>query len=147
MSDRADDDWVTQIEASRLLGFKGNSASAIPKLVRKGLLHPRRERPSLARAEVEQLRDSRAEQARLRALSKLPKKPRAAPVPPDNHPEWVLAADLAVEMGVGGPWVVHQRARRGRLPYVMGEDGTRWFRRDLVTMAVRAQGVSRSKRI
>ena len=56
-------------------------------------------------------------------------------------------ATLAEEMGVGGPWVVHQRARRGRLPYVMGSDGTRWFRRDLVEMAVRAQLASRSKRI
>jgi hypothetical protein len=66
-------------------------------------------------------------------------------MPPDDHPDWVQAAELAEEMGVGGPWVVHQRARRGRLPYVTGEDGTRWFRRDLVTMAVRAQEATRSK--
>lgn len=145
MSDRADGGWVTQAEASRLLGFKAQSA--IPKLVRRGLLHPRRERPSLARAEVEQLGETRAEQARLRALAKASKEPRAAPMPPDDHPDWVQAAELAAEMGVGGPWVVHQRARRGRLPFVMGEDGTRWFRRDLVAMAVRAQQATRSKRI
>lgn len=149
MSDRADE-WITQAEASRVIGFESKSASAIPKLVRKGLLHPRDRRPSLSRAEVEQLRDARAEQARARALAKERKKqqkPRAAPVPPDDHPEWVTAAELAAEMGVGGPWVVHQRARRGRLPYETGRDGTRWFRRDLVQMAVRAQEASRSRRL
>lgn len=72
MSDRADE-WITQAEASRLLGFTGKSASAVPKLIRRGLLHPRRERPSLSRAEVERLRDARAEQARLRAIPKPPK--------------------------------------------------------------------------
>jgi hypothetical protein len=129
-----------------LLGFHGMSASAVPKLVRRGLLHPRSERPSLSRAEVEELRDARAEQARLRATPK-PQKVRADPTPPDDHPEWVRAAELAAEMRVGGPWVVHQRARRGRLPHVMGEDGTRWFRRDLVWMAVRAQEATRSKSV
>lgn len=145
MSDRADE-WITQAEASRVIGFEGTSASAIPKLVRKGLLHPRKERPSLSRAEVEQLRDARAEQARARELAK-EKKLRDAPAPPDDHPEWVQAAELAAEMGVGGPRVVHQRARRGRLPYATGSDGTRWFRRDLVNMAVRAQDASRSRRL
>jgi hypothetical protein len=83
---------------------------------------------------VEALRDARAEGARLLSLPPAPKEPQ----PPDDHPEWVLAKDLAAEMGVGGGWVVHQRARRGRLPYVTGVDGTRWFRRDLAEMAVRA---------
>jgi hypothetical protein len=146
MPDR-DGEWITQAEASRLLGFRGKSASAVPKLVRRGLLHPRSGRPSLSRVEVEELREAREKQARLRAIPKPPKTPRADPTPPDDHPEWVRAAELAAEMGVGGPWVVHQRARRGRLPHVMGEDGTRWFRRDLVQMAVRAQEATRSKRV
>lgn len=137
-------DWVTQKQAAQILGL-GKSASAIPKLVRRGLLHPRRERPSLSRAEVEQLRDVRAERARLRALQRSLTDSHPDPVPPDDHPEWLLASQLAHEMGVGGPWVVHQRARRGRLPYAIGEDGTRWFRRDLVAMAIRAQLASRSK--
>ena len=138
---------MTQAEASRILGFRGKTASAVPKLVRRGLLHPRQGRPSLSRAEVERLRDEREELALLRALAKSPREPKPDPVPPDDHPEWVQAAELAAEMRVGGSWVVHQRARRGRLPFTMGEDGTRWFRRDLVWMAVRAQEATRSKRV
>jgi hypothetical protein len=146
MPDRGGE-WVTQAEASRILGFRGKSASAVPKLVRRGLLHPRQGRPSLSRSEVEQLRDARDERARLRAMPKPAREPKPKPVPPDDHPEWVQAAELAAEMRVGGPWVVHQRARRGRLPFTMGEDGTRWFRRDLVRMAVRAQEATRSKKV
>lgn len=139
-------DWVTQLEAARILGL-GGSGSAIPKMVRRGLLHPRQGRPSLSRAEVERLRDARAEQARVRALAREAEQPSPPPQPPDDHPDWVQAAQLAEEMGVGGPWVVHQRARRGRLPYTTSADGTRWFRRDLVDMAVRAQVASRSKKL
>jgi hypothetical protein len=56
MSER-EDEWVTIQAAARLLS---THPSNVPKLTRRGLLHPRRERPSLARSEVLALRDARA---------------------------------------------------------------------------------------
>ena len=137
----APSEWVSQVDAARILGVH---RSAVPKMVRRGDLSPRHERPNLKRSDVEALRDARAERSRLLSL---PPEPKPAPQPPDEHPDWVLAKDLATEMGVGGAWVVHQRARRGRLPYVTAADGTRWFRRDLVAMAVQAQEATRSKEV
>jgi hypothetical protein len=57
----------------------------------------------------------------------------------------VLAEAVAVHLGVGVA-AVHQRARRGRLPFTLGSDGvTRFYRLELVDMAIRAQVASRSK--
>jgi hypothetical protein len=142
MSDRAGE-WVTIREAARLLDVH---YSAVPKMTRRGLLHPRKDqRPSLSRAEVLKLRDARAEQARLRALPPPVKAPPPAPEPPDNEHEWVLADVVAAHLGVGVT-AVHQRARRGRLPFTVGSDGaTRFYRLELVDMAMRAQAASRSR--
>lgn len=139
MSDRAGE-WVTIREAARLLGVH---YSAVPKMTRRGLLHPRKDaRPSLSRAEVLALRDARAEEARLRAL---PPPVQVPPEPPDREHEWVLADVVAAHLGVGVA-AVHQRARRGRLPFALGSDGTtRFYRLELVDMAVRAQAASRSR--
>jgi hypothetical protein len=144
MSDRAGE-WVTIREAASLLDVH---YSAVPKMTRRGLLHPRKnQRPSLSRAEVLELRDARAEQARLRALPPPVKEPPPAPEPPDNEHEWVLADVVAAHLGVGVT-AVHQRARRGRLPFTLGSDGaTRFYRLELVDMAIRAQAASRSKRL
>ncbi|MFC7723608.1 hypothetical protein ACFQW6_00725 [Nocardioides sp. GCM10028917] len=141
MSDRAGE-WVTVREAALLLGVH---YSAVPKMVRRGDLSPRpNKRPSLSRQAVLELRDVRAERARLRAL---PPPPKAPPAPPDDEHEWVDAAAVAAHLNVGAA-AVHQRARRGRLPFTLGSDGrTRFFRIDLVEMAVRAQEATRTKAI
>jgi hypothetical protein len=141
MSER-DDEWVTIRAAARLLS---THPSNVPKLTRRGLLHPRRQRPSLRKSEVLALRAARAEAARLRALPKPPPEPPLEASPPDDEHDWVLADVVAAHLGVGIA-AVHQRARRGRLPFTPGSDGsTRFYRLDLVDMAVRAQLASRSK--
>ncbi|WP_416957816.1 hypothetical protein ACNKF0_09495 [Nocardioides sp. T5] len=141
MSDRAGE-WVTIKEAALLLGVH---YSAVPKMTRRGLLHPRKDqRPSLSRAEVLKLRDARAEQARLQALPLPAKAPPPAPEPPDKKHDWVRADVVAAHLGVGVT-AVHQRARRGRLPFTLGPDGsTRFYRLELVDMAIRAQAASRT---
>lgn len=50
------DEWVTQNEAARLLGVH---VSLVPKMVRRGDLTPRRERPSLRRDQVDELAAAR----------------------------------------------------------------------------------------
>jgi hypothetical protein len=141
MSDRADE-WVTVKEAARLLGVH---YSAVPKMVRRGDLTPRRnKRPSLSREAVLELREVRAERARLRALPPASKKP-PAPHPPDDEHAWVDAATVAAHLNVGVT-AVHQRARRGRLPFTVGSDGqTRFYRLDQVDMALRAQEATRRR--
>lgn len=138
MSERAGE-WVTIKEAARLLGVH---YSAVPKMVRRGDLTPRKGRPSLSRAAVLELRDARSERARLRAL---PAEPRKPPGPPDGEHDWVTAAAVAAHLGVGVT-AVHQRARRGRLPFTLGSDGqTRFYRLEQVDMAVRAQEATRTR--
>lgn len=117
--------------------------SAVPKMVRRGDLTPRpNKRPSLSRQAVLELREARAERARLRTL---PPATKSSPAPPDDEHDWVEATAVAAHMGVGVA-AVHQRARRGRLPFTLGSDGlTRFYRLDLVDMAVRAQEATRTK--
>jgi excisionase family DNA binding protein len=141
VSDRAGD-WVTIKEAARLLGVH---YSAVPKMVRRGDLTPRKgKRPSLSRGAVLQLRADRAERARLRAQPPAPKQ-APEPQPPDNEYDWVDAGAVAAHLNVGVP-AVHQRARRGRLPFTLGSDGqTRFYRLDQVDMVLRAREATRTK--
>lgn len=140
MSDR-DDEWISQTEARQLLGL---GKATVPKLVARGLLHPRPQRPSLARSEVLALRDARAEAARLRLLPKLAQKP-AEPRPPDDEQPWVRADAVAAHLQVGVA-AVHQRSRRGRLPYAVGSDGvTRFYLLQQVDATLRAQALTRSR--
>lgn len=140
MSDRAGE-WVTIKEAAQLLGVH---YSNVPKMVRRGDLTPRKnKRPSLSRKQVLALREVRAERARLRAL--LPEAKKLPPQPPDDERDWVNAAAVAAHLNVGIT-AVHQRSRRGRLPFTLGSDGqTRFYRLDQVDMAVRAQHATRTK--
>jgi hypothetical protein len=142
MSDR-DDEWISQIEARRLLGM---GKSAVPKLVARKLLHPRPQRPSLSRSEVLSLRDARAEAARLRALPKPDPEPRAEPQPPDDEHPWVRAEAVSAFLGVQTA-AVRQRTRRGRLPHVVGPDGVVWYQLAQVEATVRAQEVTKSRRV
>jgi hypothetical protein len=131
-------DWITHREAAEILGVH---VSLIPKMLRRGDLNSRRERPSLDRAEVETLRAKRAEVAAVRAFPLGPRRPQ----PPDDEHEWLLAPEAGVLMGVGAE-AVKVRARRGRLPSEV-HDGRRWFRRDhleLVKSADLARGSRRA---
>lgn len=145
--DQLDEEWVTQAESRVLLGEPGKplGKSTVPKLVAAGLLHPRRKRPSLRRAEVLQLAQVRAEAARMHELKTLAKAAAAEPQPPDDEHEWVRADVVAAFLGVQ-PAAVHQRTRRGRLPHVVGDGGHRWYQLDQVAMTVHAQEVSRGLR-
>lgn len=113
--------------------------SAVPKMIRRGDLRPRSQRPRLARADVLVLRDARAahDAARAAALASQP------PQPPASEHEW-LTADLAAEMMGVGPEAVRVRARRGKLPSEL-HDGRRWFRKDHLELVRRADQVKRGK--
>jgi hypothetical protein len=126
-------EWITARQAAAILGVH---ISAIPKMVRRGDLSPRKSRPSLRRADVEALRDRRAQ-------PKPQRTPRGAPRPPDDVHDWLLASEAGAIMGVG-PEAVKMRARRGRLPSEVHE-GRRWFRRDHLELVTRADQVKRGK--
>jgi hypothetical protein len=124
-------EWVTHREAAEILGVH---VSLIPKMLHRGDLTSRRERPSLRRADVEALRERRAQ-------PKPQRQPRGTPRPPDDRHEWLLAREAGAVMGVG-PEAVKIRARRGRLPSEL-HDGRRWFRRDHLELVKRADAVKR----
>jgi hypothetical protein len=131
--------WVTIREAARLLGVH---RSAVPKMVRRGYLTPRkRRRPSLRLADVLELAEAREEAARVRALPPVPKEP-VAPQPPDEVHDWVEADVVAEFLGVQ-PAAVRQRTRRGRLPHAVGPGAHVLYQLDQVAMTVHSQQVSR----
>lgn len=106
--------WITVREAAEILGVH---MSAIPKMIRRGDLTPRRQRPRMNRAEVEALREHRA------AL-----RPDAAPQvpqPPNREHDW-LSAPLAAAVVGCSVVALNARARRGRIrpPYQVVGAGT-----------------------
>lgn len=123
-------EWVTQMEAAELLGVH---RSLIPKMLRRGDLTARRQRPSLGRAQVLALAAARAEAAERR------RKPpeRVEPEPPDEEHEWLPTPAAAVVLGCT-PIALHGRATRGQVPYSV-HDHRRWFRLDQLELVVRAQ--------
>jgi hypothetical protein len=136
-------EWVTQREAAELLGVH---VSLVPKIVRRGDLTPRRERPSLSRAQVLQLREQRAQAEHERERRRASRsEPRFASLPPDDDYLWLSAHAAAAVLGCS---VVALRARavRGRLPSTLA-GGRRWFRLDHLELAVRAEGAQRRRQI
>lgn len=127
-------DWITVREAAQILGVH---MSAVPKMIRRGDLTKREQRPILDRAEVIALRESRSAAADARVTR------RGTPAPPDNEHEWLSAREAGAFMGVGSA-AVSIRARRGRLPSVL-HDGRRWFRRDHLALVRRADRVKRGQ--
>jgi excisionase family DNA binding protein len=120
-------DWITVREAAEILGVH---ISAVPKMVRRGDLTPRKRRPRLRRVEVEALRDAR--------LKPRPSKQRrTGPKPPDEDHDWLLAPAAAAVFGCSVV-AVRARAVRGRVPSTL-HDGRRWFRLDHIELVVRAQ--------
>lgn len=128
-------DWITVREAAQVLGVH---VSAIPKMLRRGDLARREQRPILDRAQVLKYRDARqAAQAVVRQDS-----PRG-PVPPDSDHDWLSSAEAAAVMGIT-PTGVNVRARRGRLPSVLA-NGRRWYRRDHLELVQRADQAKRRR--
>jgi hypothetical protein len=124
-------EWITAREAAEILGVH---MSNIPKLARRGELTRRATRPVILRADVEALRDRRAE-----AKSGVG---ATTPQPPDDDHHWLDSDAAATMMGVGRV-AVNARARRGRLPSEK-HDGRRWFRRDHLELVKRADEVKKS---
>jgi hypothetical protein len=129
-------DWVTVREAAEILGVH---MSAIPKMIRRGDLTPREQRPRLRLSDVERLRDARAARKQVSARQ------RWMPAPPDDEHEWLLAPAAAAVLGcsVGA---VRARAVRGRVPSMLS-DGRRWFRLDHLELVVRAQAARATRRV
>jgi hypothetical protein len=119
-------EWITVREAADLLGVH---ISALPKMIRRGDLTPRRKRPRLERAAVLALRDRRAVRQSVSVGERTPQ-------PPDRVYEWLTSRQAAALMGTTHT-AVAQRARRGRLPSQL-HDGRRWFRRDHLELVKRA---------
>jgi hypothetical protein len=127
----ATDEWITRAEAAEILGI---TPGGVGYFVQRGDLHPRRRsrhQPTLERAEVQRLADSRGEQA-ARRQPKIPRQPRH---PQDGH-TWLSALQVARLLGRCRVWV-DLRALRGDLPYTVGPQGRRSFRADHVEQFVR----------
>jgi hypothetical protein len=127
------DQWVTHREAALLLGVH---VSLIPKMLRRGDLTSRRERPSLSRDQVVELaaarRTAAAERERRRLLVHA-----TGPQPPDDEHEWLLVPTAAAVLGCT-EGALKMRANRGRVPYTV-HGRRRWFRLDQLELLVRAQ--------
>lgn len=87
--------WWPVREAAEILGVH---ISAIPEMVRRGDLTPRRSRPSLSRHQVVELAVARetaaADQESRRATAS------SAPQPPNDDHDWLLAPAAAAVLGV-----------------------------------------------
>lgn len=131
-------EWITAREAAQILGVH---LSAIPKMIRRGDLSKRPQRPVLNRAEVIAYRDAR------RAAQQAPPTPRpfkGPPALPDHEHDWLSSEGAAMIMGVSRV-AVNARARRGRIPSVL-LNGRRWYRRDHLELVLRAAAAKRERR-
>jgi hypothetical protein len=133
-------EWITAREAAAILGVH---MSAVPKMIRRGDLSKRSQRPILARAEVIAYRDGRlAAQEALAAARERARQPRE-PTPPDREHNWLLADAAAAVMGISRV-AVNARANRGRIPSVLA-NGRRWYRRDHLELVLRAEAAKRRR--
>jgi hypothetical protein len=127
-------EWVTQREAAELLGVH---PITVAKMVRRGDLTSRDERPSLSRDQVFELASARRDAALARARW------RTSTGPPDDRHEWLLAPAAAAVLGCTET-ALYGRTTRGQVPYVV-HGRRRWYRLDLLELVVRAQ-VARATR-
>lgn len=127
--------WITQRESARLLGVH---PSLISKMLRRGDLTSRDQRPSLSRQQVVDLAARREDdrQERLLRRSSSARGPRG-PRPPDDLHDWLGAPAAAAVLGCT-TIALQGRCARGQVPYTV-HDGRRWFRLDLLELLVRAR--------
>jgi len=127
-------EWVTQREAAALLGVH---VSLVGKLVARGDLHPRVERPSLSRAEVVALAEERARPKPAETTTPPDPEEPWTPQPPDDEHEWLTSDEAAELLGLTRNGV-NYRAQKGKLPYVR-VGWRRWFRLDHLELVLRAE--------
>ena len=101
-------DWITVQQAADILGV---GKSAIPKMLRRGDLTKRAQRPILNRTEVLAYRDARLAAMQAREKAARPKGP-SQPPPPDTDHVWLTSQQAGALLGVV-PIAVNARARRG----------------------------------
>lgn len=126
-------EWITVREAAQILDVH---MSALPKMVRRGDLTKREQRPVLNRAEVVAYRD-----ARQAAQVAAQKRATVGLRQPDDHHDWLTPDQAAEVMGVS-PVALNARARRGRIPSVVFKR-RRWYRRDHLELVLRAHAAER----
>lgn len=134
--------WITQRQAAEILGV---GPSAVPKMVGRSKLHPRRQagkEPTLDLTEVEALRDRREAAVRTRA-TRHDREVSRQRTPPDDDHVWLSVPEAAELLGISRQ-AVNVRARKDQLSSVMKGD-RRWIRRDLLEMSERARAVSRGE--
>lgn len=128
---------MTHREAAELLRVH---VSLIPKMLRRGDLTSRRERPALSRAQVLELAAARERTADER------ERRRSEPIglrPPDDEHDWLLAPAAAAVLGCS-EGALGMRANRGQVPFTV-RGHRRWYRLDLLELQMRAQ-VARERR-
>ena len=118
--------------------------SLIPKMLRRGDLTSRRERPSLSRAQVLELAAVRERTAAERAPRDAEPK-SAAPRPPDDEHEWLLGPEAAAVLGCS-EGALGMRANRGQVPYTV-HGHRRWYRLDLLELILRARAARRTMKL
>ena len=126
-------EWVTHREAAQVLGVH---VSLIPKMLRRGDLTARRQRPSLSRALVVELAAARTAAAAERELRRRTASRPSGPRPPDDEHAWLDVPAAARVLGCS-EGALKMRVTRGRVPCVP-HDGRRWFRLDHLELVVRA---------
>ncbi|WP_210503342.1 helix-turn-helix domain-containing protein [Nocardioides xinjiangensis] len=131
-------DWITVREAAQILGVH---MSAVPKMIRRGDLAKREQRPILSRADVDDYRDARLAAVQARDEERDLASQLTSPAPPDMEHDWLLAEAAGAVMGISRV-AVNARARRGRLPSVVA-GGRRWYRRDHLELILRAEEAKR----
>jgi helix-turn-helix protein len=132
--------WITQVEAARILGLA--SVSGIPKLVGRGMLHPRetaRRYPSLDKREVQALARRRARHKAEVVERRRQREPQTDSRPDTDH-DWLSPSEVAALVGITTPGVM-KRIHSGRLPAT--HNARRWWIRadhlELVERARRTQ--------
>jgi hypothetical protein len=131
MLDRSE--WVTYREAAELLGVH---VSLIPKMLRRGDLTSRRQRPALSRAQVLDLAAARQRMTAERAQREADLR-QGGPRPPDDDHEWLLGPAAAAVLGCS-EGALGMRANRGQVPFMV-HCRRRWYRLDLLELLVRAR--------
>lgn len=131
-------EWITQIQAAEILGVH---RSVIPKMLRRGELVARGQRPSLSRDDVIALARARSERADERERRR--SQPPPGLLPPDETHVWLPAPVAAALLGCSVV-AVNARARRGRLPSVVS-GGRRWYRLDQMELYLRARAARASR--
>lgn len=127
------DEWITEKEAAAILGVH---KSTIPKMIRRGALTRREQRPVLNLAQVLAYRD-------IRQRPPEPKPVKEFPAPPDHDHDWLSADDASELIGISRIAVM-ARARRQRIPSTVS-DNRRWFRKDHLALYMQAQRARASR--